>query len=119
MDRVFIHELQIDTIIGILPWERRVRQTLSLDLEMAWDNRPAAQSGAIGDALDYAAVAQRLLEFVGASEFELIESLAEAVVDLVQAEFAVPWLRLRLSKPGAVAEAAAVGVIIERGDRHR
>lgn len=117
MDTVFIEQLQVDTVIGVYDWERGIRQRVVLDLEMAADNRRAASADKIADALDYAAVSRRLLEYVGGSEFELIESLAEAVADLVLTEFSVPWLRLRLAKPGAVKEAAAVGVVIERGER--
>jgi dihydroneopterin aldolase len=117
MDIVFIEQLEIDAVIGVYDWERDIRQTLVLDLEMASDNRRAAGDDNIQDALDYAAVSQRLLDFVGSSEFELIESLAEAVASLVMTEFSVPWLRLRVAKPGAVKEAAAVGVVIERGEQ--
>ena len=117
MDTVFIRELRADTVIGVYDWERQVRQTLVLDLEMAADNRPPAASDAIDDALDYAAVSARVVAFIQASEFQLIETLAERVVELVLAEFPVPWLRLRLCKPGALPRARDVGVLIERGKR--
>ena len=117
MDIVFITGLRADTVIGVYDWERRVRQTVVLDLELASDNRRAAASDGIGDALDYAAISARLLSFIEESEFQLIETLAEQVAALVLAEFAVPWLQLRLAKPGAVAEARDVGVLIERGER--
>ena len=117
MDTVFIRELRADTVIGVYDWERRVRQTVVLDLEMATDSRRAASSDGIDDALDYAAVSGRLLSFIGDSEFQLIETLAEQVAEIVLSEFDVPWLRLRLSKPGAVAAARDVGVVIERGKR--
>ena len=117
MDIVFITGLRADTVIGVYDWERRIRQTVVLDLELASDNRRAAASDGIGDALDYAAISARLLSFIEESEFQLIETLAEQVAALVLAEFAVPWLRLRLAKPGAVAEARDVGVLIERGER--
>jgi dihydroneopterin aldolase len=117
MDIVFIRGLRADTVIGVYAWERKVRQTVVLDLEMAADNRCAAASDAVEDALDYAAVSARLLSFINDSEFSLIESLAEQVASIVLAEFGVPWLRLRLSKPGAVAQAKDVGVLIERGER--
>jgi len=115
MDTVFIRELRADTIIGVYPWERRVRQTLVLDLELAADNRRAAASDRIEDALDYAAVSARVLSFIEASEFQLIETVAERVAAIIMAEFGVPWLRLRLAKPGAVPGAREVGVVIERG----
>ncbi len=117
MDIVFIEDLRIDAIIGIYDWERQVRQTLSLDLEMAWDNRAAAASDNIEDALNYKSVADRLIQFVAGSEFQLLEAMAEQVCDIVLTEFAVEWLRLRLRKPGAVPQARAVGLLLERGRR--
>lgn len=115
MDIVFIEKLRIDTIIGIYDWERQVRQTVSLDLEMAHDNRPAGASDDIADALDYKAVSKRLKAFVEDSSFGLVEALAEHCAKIVIEEFGVAWLRLKLRKPGAVRGAKAVGVIIERG----
>ena len=117
MDIVYIRDLKIDTVIGIFDWERRIRQTISLDLEMAFGIRPAAASDNIADALDYKAVAKRLIGFVEAAEFQLVEALAEQVASIVREEFGVRWLRLRLSKPGALRGAQDVGVVIERGER--
>ena len=117
VDLVFIRELQVNTIIGVYDWEREVRQTVVLDLEMATDNKRAAASDNIADALNYAAVSGRLIEFIGNSQFQLIETMAEQVATIVLNEFKVPWLRLRLCKPGAVAQAKDVGVLIERGER--
>ncbi|MBP6699814.1 MAG: dihydroneopterin aldolase [Halioglobus sp.] len=117
MDIVYIRELRAATVIGVYDWERSVRQILVLDLELAADNRRAAASDEIGDALDYAALSARVLAYIEESEFQLIETLAEQVASLVMAEFGVPWLRLRLAKPGAVPQARDVGVLIERGER--
>ena len=117
MDIVFIRELRADTVIGVYDWERTIRQSVVLDLEMATDNRRAASGDRIEDALDYAALSARVLAFVEGSEFSLIETMAEQVAAIVMAEFGVPWLRLRLCKPGAVAAARDVGVLIERGER--
>lgn len=117
MDIVYIRALRIDTIIGIFDWEREVRQTVSLDLEMGTDIRRAASSEDIQFALDYKAVSHRLLEFIGNSEFLLVETMAEQVAALILNEFQVPWLRLRIGKPGAISQAEDVGVIIERGVR--
>jgi dihydroneopterin aldolase len=117
MDTVFIDGLRADTVIGVYDWERKVRQTVVLDIEMASDNRRAAATDGIDDALNYAAVSQRVLNFVEASEFQLIETMAEQIAQLILDEFATPWLRLRLSKPGAVKQARAVGVLLERGQR--
>ena len=115
MDIVYIRDLRIDTIIGIYDWEREVRQTVSLDLKMASDIRKAAASDDIQHALNYKAVAKRLIAFIEDSEFQLIERMAEQVAAIVREEFAVPWLRLRISKPGALRGAKDVGVVIERG----
>jgi dihydroneopterin aldolase len=117
MDIVYIRELEIETIIGIYDWERETRQTVSIDLEMGCDNRKAAASEDIADALDYKSVAKRLISFVEESEFLLVETLAERLASIVLEEFSVPWLRLRLGKPGAVTGSKDVGVIIERGSR--
>jgi 7,8-dihydroneopterin aldolase/epimerase/oxygenase len=117
MDRVFIEDLRIETVIGIYDWERDIRQTVALDLEMAFDNSVPAASDRIDDTLDYKRVSKRLIAFVGESRFELVETLAERCAEIVMREFGVPWLVLKLSKPGAVTGAKAVGVIIERGRR--
>ncbi len=117
MDIVFIHDLQIETVIGIYDWERKIRQTISLDLEMATDISKAAKSDNIDDALSYKTVAKRLIDFVEQSEFELVEALAEQICRIVLEEFAVPWVKLTLHKPGAVRGSKSVGVIIERGER--
>ena len=114
MDIVFIRDLQIETVIGIFDWERRIRQTVSLDLEMGADVRRAAATDAIEDALDYKSVAKRLIDFVGGSEFQLVETLAERIAEIVLREFGVPWLRLTVNKPGAVRGSRSVGVVIER-----
>ena len=115
LDIVFIEDLRIETIIGIHDWEREIRQVVAIDLEMAADNTKPAASESIDDALNYKAVAKRLIKFVGESEFLLVETLAEEIAAIVLQEFNVPWLRLRLSKPGAVTGSKAVGVVIERG----
>ncbi|TAM58038.1 MAG: dihydroneopterin aldolase [Rhodanobacter sp.] len=117
MDIVFIEELRIDTVIGIYDWERRVRQTLSFDIEMAFDNTVPAASDDIALTLNYKDVSRRLIDYVSASSFGLVETLAEHCAAIIREEFAVSWVRLKLSKPGAVRGARAVGVRIERGTR--
>lgn len=115
MDIIYLHDLRIDTIIGIFDWERRIRQTITIDLDMAADIARAAKSDAIDDTVNYKAVAKRLIEFVGTSEFQLVETLAERVAEIVRNEFRVAWVRVRVNKRGAVRSAGDVGVIIERG----
>jgi len=117
MDIVYIRGLKIDTVIGIYDWERRICQTISIDLEMGTDIRRAAGSDSIDDALNYKAVAKRLIAYVEVAQFQLVETLAEKIAEIVITEFQVPWLHLRLSKPGAVRGAQDVGIIIERGSK--
>jgi len=117
MDIVYIRDLQIETIIGIYDWEREVRQTISLDLEMGADIRQAAASDDILHTLNYKAVAKRLIAFVEESQCLLVERLAEEISTIVLGEFDVPWLKLRLSKPGALRGSKDVGIIIERGEK--
>lgn len=116
VDKVFLHDLRVQTTIGIFDWERRIRQTIGIDLEMASDVRKAAATDEIDDALDYKKVAKRIIAFVEAAEFQLVESLAEAIAKIVTDEFSVPWVRVSVNKQGAVRGAAGVGIIIERGE---
>lgn len=117
MDIVFIEDLKVDTVIGIYDWERQIRQTISIDLEMAHDIRPAAKEDMIDQCLDYKSVAKRIISFVEQAEFQLVETLAERIAQIIQKEFSVSWLKLKLSKPGAVRGSKNVGVLIERGEK--
>ncbi|WP_426781315.1 dihydroneopterin aldolase [Pseudomonas syringae] len=117
MDRVFIQGLEVDTVIGAYDWERGIRQCLRLDLSFAWDNRPAAAGDDLSKALDYASVSTRIQAFAEQAQFQLVETFAERLAEVLMAEFNIPWLHLRLTKPGAVGAAAGVGVEIERGCR--
>lgn len=115
MDIIYLSDLRIDTVIGIYDWERRIKQTVVFDLEMGADIRKAAASDDIDDTLNYKAVAKRIIGFVEKSEYQLVETLAEKVAEIILSEFNVPWVRVRLNKQGAVRGARDVGVIIERG----
>ncbi len=117
MDIIYLRELRVETVIGIYEWERRIRQPVIIDLQMAADVRRAAASDNIEDTLNYKAVAKRVIGFIEDSQFQLVETLAERVAEIVMNEFHVPWLRLELNKKGAVRGARDVGVIIERGHR--
>jgi dihydroneopterin aldolase len=117
MDIIFLHDLRVETTIGIWDWERKIRQTVAIDIEMAADIREAAKSDSVEDTLNYKAVAKRLQQFVGDSSFQLVETLAEKIADIILNEFDVPWVRVKLNKPGAIRSARDVGVIIERGKR--
>lgn len=117
MDIIFIHGLRIETIVGIYDWERRVKQSIVLDVEMSADIRNAAASQNVSDTLDYHAIAVRLTAFIQEQQFLLLETLAERCAELLQREFSVAWVRLRVTKPTAVTSAQGVGVQIERGNK--
>ncbi|HLS80382.1 MAG TPA: dihydroneopterin aldolase [Steroidobacter sp.] len=114
MDKIFLSALSVDCVVGIWEWERRVKQKVVIDIEMATDIRRAAASDSIEDTVDYKKVAKRLLAFVGDSQFQLVETLAERIAQLVVLEFGVEWVKVRLNKRGAIRGARDVGVEIER-----
>lgn len=120
MDKIFLKELKSEAIIGIFDWERQVKQTVLIDLEMSVDVRKAAASDSIEDTLNYKRVAKRLLEFIEQSSFHLVETLAEHIARVVIEEFHVQWVKVALNKPGAIRSSRSVGIIIERsaGDAH-
>ena len=117
MDKIFLTELKVDTIIGIWEWERRIRQTVVIDLEMSADIAKAAATDQVADTLNYKSVAKRVQEFVADSSFQLVETLAEKIAAIIGDEFDVQWVRVRVNKPGAIRGSKDVGVLIERGDR--
>lgn len=113
-DRIFLRGLAIDCVIGFIDWERRIKQTVVIDLELPVDCRAAAVRDQVEDTLDYKKVAKRVIAFVEASEFQLVETLAERIAQLILAEFAVEWVRVAVNKPGAIRGSRDVGVTIER-----
>ena len=113
-DRIFLHGLTAECIICFIDWERRVRQTVVLDIELPVDCRHAALTDEVADTLDYKQVAKRVLAFIEASEFKLVETLAHRVALLILEEFGVAWVRISLNKPGAIRSSRDVGVVIER-----
>ena len=116
MDKIFLDELRIETIIGIWEWERQIRQTVVIDLEMSADIAAAAATDDVADTLNYKLVAKRLQEFVAESSFQLVETLAERIAGIVRDEFDVAWVKVTVHKPGAIRGSKDVGVIIERGE---
>jgi len=117
MDIIYIKDLRIETVIGVYAWERQLKQVVIFDLELGTDIRKAALTDSVADTLNYKDVAKRVMAFVTDSRYHLVESLAEAVAEIIIKEFDIPWLRLRLNKQGAVRGVRGVGVIIERGRR--
>ncbi len=114
MDTIFLTDLRVDCVVGIWEWERKIRQTVSIDLEMGADIRKAAASDDIEDTLNYKAVAKRIQQFVGDSGFQLVETMAEEIAKVILTEFSVPWVQVRVNKPGAIRGARDVGVSIRR-----
>lgn len=113
-DKIFLNQLRTECIVGIWEWERQVKQTVVIDLEMASDVRKAARTDHIDDTLDYKKVSKRLLNFVGESQFQLVETLAENIARIIVTEFAVSWVKVRLNKHGAIRNSQDVGIMIER-----
>lgn len=114
MDRIFLSELKVETIIGYYEWERQVRQTVLVDLEFATDVAAAARHDDISRTLNYKGVAKRTLQFVGESKFHLLETLAERLAEVLVREFDLAWLKVTLHKPGAIRSSRDVGIVIER-----
>jgi 7,8-dihydroneopterin aldolase/epimerase/oxygenase len=117
MDKIFIHALKTEAIIGIFDWERQVKQTVVVDLEFSADIRKAALSDSIDDTLNYKRVAKQVLAFIEASQFHLVETLSEHIAMLILEQFGVAWVQVALSKPGAIRSSRDVGIIIERERR--
>ncbi|MGX9835800.1 bifunctional dihydroneopterin aldolase/7,8-dihydroneopterin epimerase [Enterobacter dykesii] len=115
MDIVFIEQLSVITTIGVYDWEQTIEQKLVFDIEMGWDNRKSAKSDDVNDCLSYADISEMVIAHVEGQRFALVERVAEEVAELLLKKFNSPWVRIKLSKPGAVARASNVGVIIERG----
>jgi 7,8-dihydroneopterin aldolase/epimerase/oxygenase len=114
LDKIFIHALKTEAIVGIFDWERQVKQTVLIDIEFSADIRKAALSDSIDDTLNYKGVAKRVLSFVEESSFHLVETLAEHIAMLILQDFGVAWVRIALSKPGAIRGSRDVGVVLER-----
>ncbi len=116
-DIIFLHDMKVETVIGIWDWESKIRQVVVIDLDMAADIRKAAASDSIEDTLNYKNVAKRIRKYVEETRFNLVETLAERVAEIVTQEFGVPWVRVKVNKAGAIRGAKDVGIIIERGEK--
>ncbi len=117
MDIIFLHDLRVETVIGVWDWERKIRQTVAIDLDMSADIRKVAGSDSVDDTLNYKLVAKRVQQFVADSSFQLVETLAEKIAEIILGEFDVAWVRVKVNKPGAIRGARDAGVLIERGTR--
>lgn len=117
MDTIFIHGLQCECVIGVWEWEKKITQTLVLDIDLATDITKAAKSDDLQDTLDYKKISDRVMEYAKDNPFDLIETLIERLAEVILSDFDVPWVRIRLDKGGVVKKVKHVGVMIERGTR--
>jgi dihydroneopterin aldolase len=115
MDKVFIKGLHIQTTIGFFQWEKEIKQTLVIDVAMAWNTALAAQKDELNKTLDYAEISVAIESFANENPVDLLETLAERMASFLMSQFHIPWLKLTIGKPGAVHNASTVGVEIERG----
>ena len=114
MDAIFLNEMRVETIVGIWDWERKTKQIVSIDLEMGADIKKAALTDNIEDTLNYKGVSKRIRKFVEDSDFQLVETMAEKIAEIILVEFNVPWVKIRVNKPGAIRGSKDVGVFITR-----
>ncbi|WDD99860.1 dihydroneopterin aldolase [Thalassomonas actiniarum] len=117
MDKVYIEGLTIQTTIGFYQWEKEIKQKLVIDLQMGWHTAAAAENDELAKTLDYAQISQEIETFANSNPVDLIETLAERIAEYLMISHSIPWLKLKIGKPGAVFNAATVGVEIERGSR--
>ncbi len=115
MDKLFMHDFNVQLVIGAYEWERNTPQTVRLDLEIGLPDNRAGLTDHIQDAINYAEVAERIRLLVAQSQFHLIEALAEQIAQLVRQDFKAPWVRVSVTKPAVVRGIARLGVTIERG----
>ncbi len=117
MDIIYLHNMRVETVIGVWDWERRIRQNLIIDIDLGTDASQASKSDMIEDTVDYKAVSDRVMDISSTSEFHLIEALAGTIAQTILDEFAIPWIRVRINKQGVVRHVRDIGVTIERGQR--
>lgn len=117
MDIIYLHGLKVDCVIGVWDWERKIKQTITIDLDMGFDIRKAAATDSLEDTLSYKDVSKRVEAFVKESGFQLVEKLAEEIAGILLNEFSIKWCRVKINKFGAVRGAGDVGILIERGEK--
>ena len=117
MDVIFISELCLETLIGVYEWEKRVPQTIRLDLEVGLPGSHAARSDQLPDTIDYAQIVRHVEQLFRGRHFSLLEHAAESVAAAVQADFGAPWVRVSIAKLAPLPNVKRLGIIIERGAR--
>jgi dihydroneopterin aldolase len=117
MDVIFINDLRVDMLIGVYDWERKVPQTVQLDLEVGIPGSGRPRSDKIGETLDYSKIVGRVTASLKENRFLLVERLAEHIAQLVMAEFKAPWIKVSVTKLAALKDVKRVGITIERGKK--
>ena len=113
MDKIFLHGMKADTLIGVYDWERQHKQTLILDLDVVLPEN-SHQDDNIEHTIHYGEMCQLIRQELADCDFKLLESLAEFVAPLVFEHYPTPQLRLRVSKAGVLPDVREVGIEIER-----
>lgn len=117
MDIIFLHDFKVKTLIGIYPWERKVAQTIQLDLEIGLPNQRAGKTDHIDDAMNYALIVQAIHNILDREHFSLLEALAEHIALTIMREFGSPWVKVSIAKLGIIRGIKKVGICIERGSK--
>ena len=115
MDIIFLNDLRIETVVGVYEWERKLPQTIQLDIEIGLPPAQPQRADSIDDTIDYAAVAARVRESLKQHQFLLIEAMAEHISAIILTEFGSPWTRVSITKLGLIRGIKRLGVCIERG----
>ncbi len=113
-DKIYVEDLRVKATIGIFDWEKKIKQEVSISYEIPHDNKKAAAIDAIEATTDYKSITKAIIAFVENNKFELVETFAERIAEMVIKDFNIAEIRLRVSKPGALRYSKDVGVIIER-----
>lgn len=113
-DKIYVEDLRVKATIGIFDWEKKIKQDVSISYEIPHDNVKAAKADAIEATTDYKSITKGIISFVENNKFELVETFAEKIAEMVIKDFNIDEIRLRVSKPGALRFSKDVGVIIER-----
>ena len=115
MDKIIIEALKVDTVIGAYAWEQQIKQSITLDLELGFNSCAAAQSDELSDTLDYHSLCEQLKQFVTEHRCQLIEHLAQNIINFLQQKFSLPWIKLTVKKrPAGLSQVASIAISMER-----
>ena len=117
MDIVFLEEIKLDIVIGIYEWERKVPQTIRIDIDIGLPHSRGGETDSIADTIDYGAVMARIRQTAAEQHFFLVEALAEHIATLIRTEFGAPWVKVSVAKLGMLRGVKRLGIVIERGER--